>query len=178
METAGYLIDSMHRLVSELCKKKKDGVDVTACQQHLENLLDFCLKSLAAFASYRLQRKEEPEDITQLKEQCLETVKLLSELAEADDDSKLGKYFASKLQQTFSPFKKMATQARQWFQEELERQAIRDKEEDEWREVTRKEDEEATVKRREQNRKDAEAQQKMGEAMLKFEEKKALKAEA
>ena len=72
----------------------------------------------------------------------------------------------------------MATQARQWFQEELERQAIRDKEEDEWREKTNKEDEEATVARREQNRKDAEAQQKMGEAMLKFEEKKAIKAEA
>ena len=72
----------------------------------------------------------------------------------------------------------MATQARQWFQEELERQAIRDKEEDEWRERTNKEDEEATVARREQNRKDAEAQQKMGEAMLKFEEKKAIKAEA
>ena len=44
---------------------------------------------------------------------------MLSELAEAGEekagDSKLGQFFASKLQQTFSPFKQMATQARQWF---------------------------------------------------------------
>lgn len=63
METAGYLVDSMQRLVSELCKKKKQGIDVSICNAHLDSLLDFSLKSLAAFASYKLQRKEESEEV-------------------------------------------------------------------------------------------------------------------
>lgn len=57
----------------------------------------------------------------------------------------------------FGPFREMASKARQWFEEEVERQAARDKEEAEWRENTRIKDEEETKLRREQNKKDAEA---------------------
>lgn len=161
METAGYLVDSMHRLVSELCKKKKEGVDVAACNSHLDDLLDFCLKSLAAFATYKLQRKNEPQEVTQAKEQCLEVIKMLSELSdqnEASEGQHLGGFFEAKLNDVFTPFREMASKARQWFQEEVERQEARDKAETEWREAERKQDEEDAIKRREANKKEAEAQ--------------------
>ena len=160
METAGYLVDSMQRLVSVLCKKKKEGIDVSACKVHLEDLLDFSLKSLAAFATYKLQRKDEPEEVTASKEQCLKIIKMLSELSdeeEAEQDEHLGGFFNKSMDKVFSPFKEMASKARQWFQEEVERQEARDKAEAEWREATRIKDEEEAKLRRERNKKEAEA---------------------
>lgn len=65
-----------------LLRKKADGVDISLSEKHYSDFLDFCLKCLAAFQSFKLQRKEEPENVMIQREKCLGIIRNLSALTE------------------------------------------------------------------------------------------------
>lgn len=147
--------------------------------KYLPDILDFSLKCLSAFNIYKMQRKEEPEDITEQRNNCMNLIKSLSKLQElpVEKASEMGAFFDSEVERIFNPFKEMADLARNWFEEEKVRQEERKIEEAKWKEEYEKEEAIKTKIRREENKKAEAAQQKMAEAMLVMEEKKQLMEE-
>lgn len=86
IEYANYLVESLDVMVTELIKKKEQEVDITMCKEHLPDLLFFLIKCLTAYTSFKLQRKDEPEDVKENKKRALKVMKDLTKLS--DDESK------------------------------------------------------------------------------------------
>lgn len=63
IETANILIQCLTIIVNEMIKKQNEGVDVQHIHQHLPKFVDYILKCHAAFITFKVQRKEDPQNI-------------------------------------------------------------------------------------------------------------------
>jgi len=74
IETADNLIESLETIVEWCIKKKDEGVDVRMVEQYLPDMLEFILRCESAYITYKLLKKEEPENI---KDQKTKITKLI-----------------------------------------------------------------------------------------------------
>ena len=54
IETADHLIETLDTIITTLIDKQAEGVDIRVVDVHLPSLLDFILKCLAAYITYKL----------------------------------------------------------------------------------------------------------------------------
>jgi len=74
IETADNLIESLETIVEWCIKKKDEGVDVRMVEQYLPDMLEFILRCESEYITYKLLKKEEPENI---KDQKTKITKLI-----------------------------------------------------------------------------------------------------
>jgi hypothetical protein len=54
IESANYLLESLEAIITEVLKKKEEGVDVSIIKEHLSDFLDFLLAAQSAYMTYQL----------------------------------------------------------------------------------------------------------------------------
>ena len=83
LETADNLIESIEAIVTWCIIKKDEGVDVRMVEQYLPDLLEFLLRCETAYITYKLLKKDEPENI---KDQKVKVNKLIQDLSKIASD--------------------------------------------------------------------------------------------
>ena len=148
LEMADHLVLSLSYLVDMLVRKKREGVDCELIKKHCATLLDFILSALAAFQSFKLQRKEEPQSVVKSRDACMQVIRQLAYLHddnEVSQDGGLGSYFEASVERVWQPFRTLADNARKWFVEETHRDRVRAEEEAKWRAEQKELDDEAAI---------------------------------
>lgn len=175
IETAHHLLETLDTMVTELIKKQSQGVDVSMCRSYLHRILNYLLRCLAAFSTYKFQKKQEPLLITQQKQRCQKVISDLSSLCSSAELKTAANFFDSQIvsvvEEAYLP---LVQKFRKWAVEERERGEQREEEKKVWLEEERQKDEEEAKKRRQANR-EATSKEKEAEAKM-VEKAKVLEA--
>jgi hypothetical protein len=84
LETADNLVESLEAIVTWTIKKKEEGVDVRMVEQYLPDMLEFLLRCETAYITYKLLKKDDPENV---KEQKVKIDKLMKDLSKISTES-------------------------------------------------------------------------------------------
>lgn len=63
IESANGLVESLGVIIAALIKKQKEGVNIQMINSFTRDILDFLIAAQCSYATYQLQKKEEPENI-------------------------------------------------------------------------------------------------------------------
>lgn len=117
IETADHLVETLYTMTTTLIEKQSEGVDIRIVEEHLPAILDFILKCLAAYITYKLQKKEDPTPIKESKEKAMKVLKNLDKLSGKNED-----YFDSQIVNIFNKnWSELLVQYEEWWAVEKNR---------------------------------------------------------
>jgi hypothetical protein len=101
-------------------------------------MLNYLLRCLAAFSTYKFQKKQEPQLITEQKQRCQKVISDLSSLRSASEASTSANFFDSQIvsvvEEAYVP---LVEKFKKWAVEEREREQQREEEKKAWLEAER-----------------------------------------
>lgn len=80
IETADHLVESLDAIITWSIKKKEEGIDVRMVEQYLPDMLEFLLRCDTAYITYKLLKKDDPDNIKDQKSRVSRLIKDLSKL--------------------------------------------------------------------------------------------------
>ena len=158
IETAHHLVETLDTMIRALVKKQSEGVNVEMCRSYLPRILNYLIRCLSAYSTYKLQKKVEPEDIKEQRERCHGVIEELTNLAvdpksEPKNEEGGKSFFDSQIVGLIDEtYVDLVEKYKKWAAEEQQRNVEREEEKQKWLEIETARQGKAAEARRTKNR--------------------------